>query len=56
MKHGCFNWTGGQHLGPKTSNAIFATVAGKGTCGCNVGEMEDVYNGLFSVLYVTKNI
>lgn len=34
-------------LAHKTSNAIFATIAGKGTCGCSVGEVEDVYNGLF---------
>lgn len=35
------------HVDPQTSDAICATVAGKGTCGCYAGEMEDVYNGPF---------
>lgn len=37
-------------------NAIFASITAKGTCGGSVGEIENVYNGLFSVLYVTNYI
>lgn len=39
---------------PKSSNVIFATVAGKRTCGSSAGEMDNVHKGLFSVLYVAK--
>lgn len=39
----------------RKSNTTFVAITGKGTCGCKMGEIEDVYNGLFLFCMWQKN-